>query len=350
MNLPLAPLIAAVLGGLAALGVAVVPAPALESLVMDSGLPSVIAAAEPPLGLTARIALALGAGGVVAAFMWLSAFVLLGTRGLTIGKAAAPLADPEDLPTPVIRRADAHPDAPPRPPLLATRDLGTPFLEVRAPEAKRAQVDEVDTSRGVSAPVAEEPLALTDVLPARAPLAIREPEAPAVEVPTVEARREEVDEVDTTRSLSAPVADAPRTVTDAPLPLAEQPLPEDFDQPLSAFDPQAIPAVPRPAPVPLAPLRRPARPAVFDETERFEIFELTPPVRRKPPQQPSTPRRDEAIVRPETDASIHALLDRLERGVVTKGIATAAPARRREAERGLEDALVTLRNLARRTA
>ncbi len=344
MNLPLAPLIAAVLGGLAALGVAVVPAPALESLVMDSGLPSVIAAAEPPLGLTARIALALGAGGVVAAFMWLSAFVLLGTRGLTIGNAAAPLADPEDLPTPVIRRADAHPDAPPRPPLLATRDLGTPFLEVRAPEGKRAQVDEVDTSRGVSAPAAEEPLALTDALPHRAPLAIRE-----LEAPVVEARREEVDEIDSSRSLSAPVADAPRTVTAMPLPL-ERPLPEDFDQPLSAFDPQAIPAVPRPAPVPLAPLRRPARPAVFDETERFEIFELTPPVRRKPAQQPSAPRRDEAIVRPETDASIHALLERLERGVVTKGIATAAPARRREAERGLEDALATLRNLARRTA
>ena len=39
MNLPLAPLIAAVLGGLAALGVAVVPAPALESLVLGWGLP-----------------------------------------------------------------------------------------------------------------------------------------------------------------------------------------------------------------------------------------------------------------------------------------------------------------------
>ena len=40
MNLPLAPLIAAVAGGLAALGVAMIPVPALEALVMDSGLPN----------------------------------------------------------------------------------------------------------------------------------------------------------------------------------------------------------------------------------------------------------------------------------------------------------------------
>lgn len=304
MNLPLAPLIAVVLGGLAALGVAVVPAPVLESLVMDSGLPSVIAAAEPPLGLTARIALALGVGALAAAFVWLSAFVMLGTRGLTIGRAEArAIADPEDLPTPVIRRADAHPDAPPRPPLLATRDLGTPFLEIRAAEAKRENVDEVDAIQRETSP---------------AQAAFRP--GPAIEEPL-----------------------APTAV----LPPIEQPLPEDFDQPLSAFDPQAIPAVPRPAPVPLAPLRRAPRPAIFDENERFEVFELTPPVRR--PAAPATRSRGVAIARPETDASVHALLERLERGVISKGIATAAP-RRRESERGLEDALVTLRNLARRTA
>jgi hypothetical protein len=130
-------------------------------------------------------------------------------------------------------------------------------------------------------------------------------------------------------------------------PLAEQELPTDFDQPLSAFDPAAIPAVPRTAPVPLAPLRRTPRPSIFDESERFEIFELTPPVRRHVPEAPAAAPR-ERIVRPETDASIHALLDRLERGVADKGLApTHQP---KAAERGLEEALVTLRNLARRTA
>ena len=34
-----------------------------------------------------------------------------------------------------FRRADAHPDAPPRPPIIASRDLGEPFMEVAAPTA-----------------------------------------------------------------------------------------------------------------------------------------------------------------------------------------------------------------------
>ena len=89
----------------------------------------------------------------------------------------------------------------------------------------------------------------------------------------------------------------------------------------------------------------------LDETERFEVFELTPPVRPKPEPAPAMrmPAPAEPIVRPETDASVHALLERLERGVVRKGLATGMErAHPRDAERGLEDALVTLRNLARR--
>jgi hypothetical protein len=282
MNLPLAPLAAAVLGTAAALGVLVMPVAVLESLVMDSGIAAVFQAAEPPLGFTARALLAGGVGGLAALLGWFMAFVLVGTRGVTVGKAAESGAPH----MPVLRRADAHPDAPPREPLLATRDLGTPFLDVRAPEVEQAVAD-----------------VRTDPIPVSAP----------------------------------------------PL---EQPLPRDFNQPLAAFDPSAIPHAPRPKPVPLAPLRRTPRPAVFDETERFEVFELTPPVRSKPVPAPvmqmSAPA--EPIVRPETDASVHALLERLERGVVRKGLATGmeTEARPRDAERGLEDALVTLRNLARR--
>lgn len=286
MNLPLAPLAAALLGAVAALGVIAMPVPVLESLVMDSGLPAVLGAAEPPLGFTARAMLAGGAGAIAALIGWFMAFVLVGTRGLSVGKAVE--AEPSQ--TPVIRRADAHPDAPPRPPLLATRDLGRPFLEVRAPE----NVDTLETE----------------------PLFEAAPDPVVAEVPV------------------------------------EQPLPRDLNQPLAAFDPQAVPARPRPRPVPLAPLRRTPRPAVFDETERFEVFELTPPVRPKPAPQPAMrmPAPAEPIVRPETDASVHALLERLERGVVRKGLATGMEihAHPRDAERGLEDALVTLRNLARR--
>ena len=102
MNLPLAPLIAAVAGGGAALGVAMIPVPALEALVMDSGLPAILAAAEPPLGTTARLAVALGTGAFVGAFMWLSAFILLGSRGLTIGEAEDVALDPEEVPYALI--------------------------------------------------------------------------------------------------------------------------------------------------------------------------------------------------------------------------------------------------------
>jgi hypothetical protein len=126
----------------------------------------------------------------------------------------------------------------------------------------------------------------------------------------------------------------------------------DLEQPLAAFDPEAIPDVPMPPPVTLPPLRRVSRPQVFDTSERFETFELTP-IRRTPPPPSLAPAPrvvEEAITRPETEATIHALLDRLEKGVVKRGIASApeAPQRPRDAERGLEEALVTLRNLARR--
>lgn len=344
MNLPLAPLIAAVAGGLAALGVAMIPVPALEALVMDSGLPSILAAAEPPLGTTARLAVALGTGAFVGAFMWLSAFILLGSRGLTIGEAEDVALDPEEVPLPVLRRADAHPDAPPRPPLLATRDLGRPFLEIRAavpapaePEDEHIDFDAIFPPRAITPPKAPEPVVQAPGPAAAAPVP-----------PPVMA------------TAPAPVIAAPEGPESRDIhargfqPLAEQDLPADFDQPLSAFDPQAIPAVPKPAPVPLAPLRRTPRPSIFDESERFEIFELTPAVRRHVPEPPAEapmpPLPRERIARPETDASIHALLERLERGVADKGLAPAAQPQPKQQERGLEEALVTLRNLARRTA
>lgn len=293
MNLPIAPMIAGALGGVVALGAFAVPMPVLEGLVMDSGLPAVVAATEPPLGFTARCIMAFGAGTSVALFSWFAAFVLLGSRTLTIGDGEEADLDLDAVPTPVLRRADAHPDAPPRPPLLATRDLGQPFDAFRMP-ADITKVDEIEEI--------------------------------AVEV-------------------AAPVVE--------PLAPIEQPLPIDLDQPLAAFDPDAMPEVPLAAPVALPPLSRGPKPPVFEETERFEVFELPTPVRPQP-RPISLVSREDAITRPETEASVHALLERLERGVVRKGIAAAAApspsprVERRARERGLEDALVTLRNMARR--
>jgi hypothetical protein len=298
MNLPIAPVIAGVLGGAVAIGMLVVPMPVLEGLVMDSGLPAVIAATEPPLGFTARSIMALGAGASVTLFSWFAAFVLLGSRTLTIGDGEEADLDLGVVPTPVLRRADAHPDAPPRPPLLATRDLGRPFDAFRTlPDITKVDEKEIEEIEEITTEVA----------------------APVVE----------------------PLAIAP----------IEQPLPVDLDQPLAAFDPDAMPEVPLAAPVALPPLSRSSRSPVFEETERFDVFELPTPVRPEP-RPTSLVSREDAITRPETEASVHALLERLERGVIRKGIATAPSpltrVERRARERGLEDALITLRNMARR--
>lgn len=324
MNLGVATLGGIVMGVAAAAAMAIAPAPLVEGLVMDSGLPAVLAAAEPPLGLTARAGLALGVGGVVALFGWFACFLMFGSRTLSFGREVPVSA--EAVPTPVLRRADAHPDAPARAPLLATRDLGVPFLEITArPKAVDAEVREVATVAPLFAAPAPEP----------EPVVLEESEPM--------------------------ILDQPLPAAEVHFPPAEQDLPLDLGLPMAAFDPDAIPDFPAPPSVVPLPLRR-KRPAVFDETERFEIFELTPPIRPRPSPPPSlrpAPRpepraQEDAIATPRTDATIHALLERLEKGVVKKGMATgmetaASPVTHgRDSDRGLEDALVTLRNLARR--
>lgn len=302
-----------VVGACVALGVLAMPAAALESLVVDSGIAAVLSVAEPPLGLTGRLMLGAIGGLGAGTFAWLALVLVFGDKVFVDRDKASDI--------PVLRRADAHPDAPARPPVLATRDLGTPFLEVRAP-------------------VEEEPAG----------------------------------------------------------PPPEQDLPKDLNQPLSAFDPGALLEDPLPAPQPLPPLAW-NRPQMFEPTERFETFEITPAVRPEPvhayapepepypfaaqpapapllppepapmPVQPipiqqrpepipfpaptrSTvpqPPRFEPITRPETDATIHALLERLERGVTERTITPTGPAPLPRGEpHGLEDTLASLRKMAMR--
>lgn len=100
----------------------------------------------------------------------------------------------------------------------------------------------------------------------------------------------------------------------------ERDLPRDLDMPLAAFDPFAIPATPA-VPVPLAePLARLERQVVPDETPG-------------------------AIATPQTDATIHALLDRLERSIGRRPDDVPPPA-----VRGLARTLDELRSKAMRGA
>lgn len=120
------------LAALAALFVAfTLPADLLAGMIGASGLPSVVPAAEAPLGLTARIAI--GAAGAGATFgLVLLLLRLLDRSGLAPRKA--PAEEPGDE-IPRLRRRDFHPDAPVTRPISAARDLGEPAPPARASEA-----------------------------------------------------------------------------------------------------------------------------------------------------------------------------------------------------------------------
>lgn len=250
LTLPVGSTVAVAVGIATAIAFALIKDTHLDRLVMASGLPAVIAAAEPPLGFTARAVLITLGGGLMGLLAWFALFPLLGSRRVTLRWPAGSLSENADAPAvPVLRRGDAHPDAPPRAPLFAHRDLGTPFLDVHA--------------RMVAGPL-DEPV--------------------------------------------SPQADDERAV------------PDDLDLPLAAFDPEAFAAATgEPVPLPR-----------FAPGERIETFELTPIVRDRldPDPVPAPPRPATR----DTEATITALLERLERGVSSR--TERAPRARADAAMG----------------
>lgn len=178
------------------------PDPLFTGLVETSRLPEMVAAARPPLGDTARF-------GAVAAAM-LGTFAAVWGLMALLGRAPTRReAEPEPvIHAPRLRRADAHPDAPPRPPLLA-RDLGEPLeLDEVAPEPiEEAPFAEADhrprpgfliPQEPEPEPVAEAEAAEAEPEPEPEPVAGIEPEPEAEAVPIAqladrlpEAREEE---------------------------------------------------------------------------------------------------------------------------------------------------------------
>ncbi|HYG29806.1 MAG TPA: hypothetical protein VD887_06280 [Allosphingosinicella sp.] len=148
MDLPLA-LLAGLSVGFVAFAM---PADLLARAVEASQLPSLLPAAAPPLGAKARIASAVAAsGGTILAVYLLLRMLGRGTAKPRVRDAAEAFAfEPEREPeTPRLRRADVHPDAPARRPILAARELGEPgpapapfvFAEP-APPAPEAEIDQ----------------------------------------------------------------------------------------------------------------------------------------------------------------------------------------------------------------
>jgi hypothetical protein len=293
-------------GVVAALAALLLPGALFEAIVLTSGIAAFVPAAEPPLGATARICLAVFAGGSAAALAWAALSLLPGLLRL-------PHVDAQRRPS--VRRADAHPDAPPREPLRAGRDLG---FEQPA-DAEDAAVELADPELS---PLPPEPvIAMGMAVPLAAPAPEPAPAAPASFADPAAA---------------ALLADRPREPSIEPPPV--QPLPADLDQPLAAFDPGALPAAPLSAPRPLAPLHRePPSPPVYADGERFETFNLAPPVPAAPP-----------ITGAETVATVHSLLDRLERGIARRGQPVEAASRPMPQAQGLDSTLDQLRRMAAR--
>lgn len=153
-----APVFNAGLGALAAAAAAfflyAMPGDLFAALVEATGLPSLISAARPPLGLTARLCAMVVAGAVMFLLVWavlrrIDAFGTMG--GEPVEEAAAAVL-------PRLRRADAHPDAPARRPLLAREDLGEPIdapLPVETPEQPDAP-DEAEPVETIPAFLSDE--------------------------------------------------------------------------------------------------------------------------------------------------------------------------------------------------
>lgn len=120
--------VASVLAGIGvAAGIATAPADLLDAVVARLDLAAILPAAAPPVGATGRSLLALGLGMVVA---MIGCAAHLRRRLLPSRSWRA---------VPVVRRADAHPDAPPRRPIRASEDLGEPLPFVAAGQTEAVE-------------------------------------------------------------------------------------------------------------------------------------------------------------------------------------------------------------------
>jgi hypothetical protein len=167
-------------------------------IVVASRLPSFLAAAQPPLGMKARLVVVAVALLVVYALIW---SVMRALDGLGRKPATAPAAE-----APRLRRADAHPDAPSRRPIFAGRDLGEPEHE-QAPlelDAEAAIAPEPDAYAAPEPEAYAEPEPESEPLPAF--LVPQQPEPEAAEAPE-----------------PAALADEPAPIVQEPAAFAEEP-------------------------------------------------------------------------------------------------------------------------------
>jgi len=166
-----------------------------SGLIAQSGLPDILAAAQPPLGMKARAAVI--AGGAILCF----GAILLLMRALDRVPARRPRRAKAEAEAPVeaprLRRADVHPDAPPRRPLLAGRDFGEPAIDIPETEERFADLAVRPLPGFLVAQEMEEPVeAEPEPEPEIEALAVEEPEQPAAEADPIVPEEPAADAID----------------------------------------------------------------------------------------------------------------------------------------------------------
>jgi hypothetical protein len=100
------------------------PENVFSRLIVASRIPQFLASAQPPLGLKARLVVVALVAIVAYAFVWSMLRAL--DKITTPAEVEAEEDGEPEYEAPRLRRADAHPDAPSRRPLLAGSELGEP--------------------------------------------------------------------------------------------------------------------------------------------------------------------------------------------------------------------------------
>lgn len=151
---PMFPVFAAMwFAALFCLGSLAIPGTVLGSVVLKTGLPALVPAAAPPLGFTAHLLVAFALAMFGAA---LGLALALRLRPAAPAEArtvevVAPVVQPVADDVYKVRARDAHPDAPPRRPLVLTEAFADPIVE----EAAEPEPAEPLLRRKRSFPVSE---------------------------------------------------------------------------------------------------------------------------------------------------------------------------------------------------
>jgi hypothetical protein len=169
-----------------------------------------------------------------------------------------------------LRRSDAHPDFPPREPIIASRDLGEPFMDVTGfgdgsdapvggsgPRVLDGEYVELSETETEAEPV-EAPVAIAQPVPEDEPLAEFEPVAEA-EPAVAEVEAEEPEPMPVPTPVEAAPPAAPTLTSPPPLTLVE-----DIEE-----DPSIAAFTPEPAVEPALQPERARRESLTDMMERL---------------------------------------------------------------------------------